>query len=109
MAKVYRAPKGIIKPEFNVNDIQGSLEAEIKYEKEIIDFCKNVSSHKYAGTVLRFPIADGYATYVVYNGREMIHVDTGDAYQIPEAHSRGIRINEEAKRAIAINKLWGNN
>ena len=50
-------------------------------------------------TVIRFPVADNYAIYRVSSWEPLTlqHVPTGDAYQIPRAHLRGLR--EEDVRA----------
>ncbi len=47
--------------------------------------------------LLQFPVADGYALYIVNRTRpeiELIFVPSGDAWQIPEAHLRGLRISD---------------
>lgn len=67
------------------------------------------------GEIVRFPIADGYAQYMVFDapGRRpafgLIHMPLGDAYQIPEAHLRGLRkqdIQNEISRSKRLQALF---
>lgn len=50
--------------------------------------------HRLTGKVVRFPVADGYAQYMVMDGRSMVHLPLLDAYQIPDAHARGLRVRD---------------
>ena len=63
------------------------------------------------GQLLQFPVADGYAHYVVVKESPLSlqHIPFGDGYQIDPAHIRGIRkqdVLEHARRAKAIAKLF---
>ena len=110
MAKAYLPPKEIKKP---VSDYSKGweyiLEQEKEYIREIADYCKKVSlKDKYAGDVISFPMADGKAVYVVLRSKpcELILVDTGDAWDLPEYAMRGINITE-IKRQREIRKIFG--
>jgi hypothetical protein len=43
--------------------------------------------------VMSFPVADGKACYFVKSEKPLVlqHIPLGDAYQIPDAHLRGLR------------------
>lgn len=47
-----------------------------------------------AGCLVRFPVGDGYATYLVRKEKPLVlqHVDFFDGYGLPSAHIRGIRL-----------------
>jgi hypothetical protein len=47
------------------------------------DWCKKNSKHRLAGKVAAFPVADGYAEYMVLDGRRLIHLPLGDSYDFP--------------------------
>lgn len=67
------------------DDIMHKLEsASIKAEKE----------GKVIGRLMYFGVADGHATYLVVKERPLTlqHVPYGDAWHIPGAHVRGIRV-----------------
>jgi hypothetical protein len=70
-------------------------------------------SGKLTGQTVQFPIADGYAVYLVVEGNNkmaLIHLPLGDAWQIPDAHMRGLRkkdIVDQLDRARAIRELFG--
>jgi hypothetical protein len=93
MAKVYAPPEHIKLPEMSTfkGDFKSYDIACEKYEKEVVDFCKEESKCPDAGAVIGFPVGDGSATYVIYDYRTLIHIQTMDAYAIPEAHARGLR------------------
>lgn len=59
----------------------------------------------YEGVILRFPVADGYAMYLVQKTRPLTlqHIPFGDAWQIPAAHLRGLSM-EDVKQQAAHNK-----
>jgi len=63
------------------------------------------------GVMISFPVADGRAFYRVYkdNPISLEHIPFGDAWEIEEAHIRGLRkqdIIKMAKSARAIAKLF---
>ena len=52
------------------------------------------------GETVRFPAADSYAVYMVRKQKplELVHVNVGDGWSIPEAHMRGLRITDIRKQ-----------
>ena len=71
----------------------------------------NIDKGEVVGILLQFPIADGYACYVVSKARPLTlqHVPISDAWQIPMAYLRGIRKNDvllQAHRRREIAKLF---
>ena len=85
---IYATPSWIKAPNFP--DFLGDegfnnkayLEAEEKYVQEVRDFCKERYNGKYTGELVRFPVADSYAEYMIASLRplEIVHLETGDAY-----------------------------
>lgn len=61
--------------------------------------------HKLTGEIVRFPIADGAATYMIADAERLIWLPLGDAWQIPDAHSRGLRISELAAQLAQARKM----
>jgi hypothetical protein len=109
MAKVFSTPENIQCPGFQWND-QAKYSADVSAFKESLKtFCKDNSKCPDAGEIIRFQIADGYAQYMVFKYTELFHIEEGDAYQIPEAHSRGLRkadIIQKIKAGKAMEKLF---
>lgn len=63
------------------------------------------------GLILRYPVADGYAWYVVVKDRPLTlqHIPYCDGYRIPDAYIRGLRkqdIIADALRERGIAKLF---
>lgn len=93
MATIYNAPEGLEAPEFNWEEVE-------KYRKDIednknrlkewcINRCKQGGkSTENVGEVIRFPVADGYAEYMVacMKPLELIHLEYGDAYSFQYAN-----------------------
>jgi hypothetical protein len=48
------------------------------------------------GEVVRFQIADGYAQYMVWTEKPLalVHLPIYDAWSIPTAHARGLRLTD---------------
>lgn len=64
------------------------------------------------GCVVRFPIADGSAEYMVKRMKpvELLWLPLGDAWQIPEAHERGLRasdVRQLVDTARAYSNMFG--
>lgn len=55
--------------------------------------------------IVRFPVADGYALYYVKSLKPLVlqHIPYGDAWQIPYAHIRGLRL-ADVQQQIEGNK-----
>lgn len=78
-----------LSPKFDHAGYEAACEA---YTQRIADAARAANPRcDIAGEVIRFPIADGYAEYVIWDTKSMIHLDLGDGYAIPEAHERGLR------------------
>lgn len=112
MAKIYAAPEHIKRPEINdfINNYDAYDKAGEKYVDDIKAFCKENSKCPHAGEEIRFQIADGYARYAVFDYRSLIHLDVGDAYDIPDAYARGLRKDDILKainRAKGLSALFG--
>lgn len=48
--------------------------------------------HKLAGKSIFIPYADGYAEYMIWDGRRMIHVPLMDAWNVPDYMTRGLKV-----------------
>jgi hypothetical protein len=80
-AKVFTAPKEVKVPEF-------SFETLDTYEEECENYIENLKAFlkergwKHSGQVIQFPVADGYAKYMVMsmNPLQLIHLELGDAW-----------------------------
>lgn len=104
MAKIYSPPANIpevpdfsdFKDENGRYDFNAHLEAESDWI-ELVQFEARLNSTgELVGEVISFGIADGYAQYVVWKQKplQLIHLAVGDAWQIPEAHGRGINLTD---------------
>jgi hypothetical protein len=101
MAQVYATP--IPAPDFNDAMVSGRFNDQ-RYRKlnaAFIEQCRdwlkqNGYTSPLAGKIVRFPVADGYAEYMIVSLRPvtLMHLPFGDSYQIPEAHARGLRASD---------------
>lgn len=83
MGKVYSPPAEIKVPEFNWEDIAAYEKANEKFIEDLRAFCKNRNNAEHVGEVIQFPVADGYAQYMVaaLSPIELIHLPLWDAWQ----------------------------
>ena len=93
MATVFQAP--IEAPP--LYDFANYGEASTRYIEECRDIAKaSFPDDEYVGEVIKFPVADGYAMYMVAQTSplELFHLALGDAYQIPKAHVKGLDMDD---------------
>jgi len=95
MAVAYKNP--IPAPEFMEPDGRydhAGHDARCKaYEAETEKYIRTEldGKHKHTGKILRFPVADGYAQYMLWTPTKWIHLDEIDGYHAHEATIRGMR------------------
>jgi len=84
-ATIYSGIEGIEVPEINFDDFKDYQKACDKYIEDLRAQCN--SKHKNVGEIIKFPVADGYALYMVYSMKplELIHIATMDAWQFEHA------------------------
>jgi hypothetical protein len=112
--KVFTSPIPV--PEFSEFYVDGKFdigkmtEIEAAYTASVAKWLTDHGyHHKLTGQIVRFPVADGAAEYMIMNGTSMLHLPLGDAWQIPDAHARGIRITDirnELDRSRKIRELF---
>jgi len=109
MGEIYDPPEGLEKPEFDSSDVTGSLEREEQYIKDIAEWARKHGKGKHAGETIRFPVADGYAIYVVLSLHpvKLIHVPYADAYQFEYVHRlTADDIVEKIEQKKALEKIF---
>lgn len=83
---------------------------EAAFDKLWEQHLKVVKSGKVSpGFIASFPIADGRAMYRVEKTRPLTfkHIPEGDAWHIPEAHFRGLKI-ADLQRQLDGERMWTN-
>lgn len=87
MGKIYSPPASMPVPEFNWEDIEAYEAANNKFIEDLRAFCKSRKNEKHVGEVIQFPVADGYAQYMVasLSPVELIHLPLWDAWEFEYA------------------------
>ncbi|HSE44247.1 MAG TPA: hypothetical protein VLA89_02850 [Gemmatimonadales bacterium] len=118
-ATVYSTPEELPEPEFSDfknsgggYDVQAYFDACTEHEEQVSAWAREHSSSDLAGEVIRYPVADGKASYVVYTTKPLalIHLNGGDGYAINEMMLRGMRVadvREAVRQQRAIADLFG--
>jgi hypothetical protein len=113
MADIYSAPEEIKEPKIDFSggfNRKEHLAKEAKYIDDIKAFlAKNGYKGKNMGKVIRFPVADGYAQYMVISMRPLMlmHLPLGDAYNFQYAHLLTEKeVNQKVKQQEALDKLF---
>ena len=93
MAKIFSPPTEVgEKPDFSLYHTKGFREFQVLTEawiQKVRDFAKTNGKGEFRGEIVRFPVADGYAQYVVFStGRSvtLIHLPVYDGWQFQYAH-----------------------
>lgn len=61
--------------------------------------------HKHTGKILRFPVADGYAAYMIWTPTKWIHLDEVDGYHADAALIRGMRVSDVENHLARADRL----
>lgn len=107
MAKVYSPPEEIKVPAFNPKTWR---EDDEKFMKELKEYCETHGSSDHKGKVIRFPMADSYAEYMVFSMKpcRLIHIPLGDAWHFQYINSLSVKaIEKEIAKADALKRIFG--
>jgi len=111
-AKVFSSPKGYDAPPFDFNM---SWEDRNKQDEQYLEHLKQwcldntnapISRRGIIGEVIRFPVADNYARYMVFTTKPLtlIHISMYDGYHADPILLRGLRAND-VQEMIRQNQL----
>ena len=111
MAKIYSLPNGFEAPVFDWQNVDKYKKECAEHTEKLKQFCTNRNpSQNNVGEVIRFPVADGYAEYMVCATKpvELIHLPYWDGYNsetAPLMTAKAIQVKVDQKKAMA--KLFG--
>ena len=109
-ATIYNVPDGIKVPELNFQNIpQYQKDCEL-FLRQLKVFARNRNKGKLVGEIIQFPVADGYAQYMVAGLRpvELIHIPLWDAWNYQHVHLMTAKeIQEQIDGQKALKKLFG--
>lgn len=109
MAKVYLAPKSIKVPELDFSDINGYEKACDNYKAELKAMLQKRNNEKNVGEIIRFPVADGYAEYMVASMKpvELVHLNLWDAWDFQYVHLLTAKeVQEKIDQQKALERLF---
>lgn len=117
-ATIYAPPEEVgDPPEIDFSDTKGKtidevLAPETEWEESVKAWCRENGSGELCGEEVRWGRGDGYARYVVYTEKPLglIHLATGDAWQIEDVFRRGLRLSDiraEVERQNRLAELFG--
>jgi len=109
MARIYSPPEGLNPPSLKTENINSYWDDCEKYVSRLKKWAKKNGSGPEAGKSIFFPVADGKAHYIVFSIKpvQLIHVNTGDAYQFQYAHRlTASDIREEIRRSESFRKFF---
>lgn len=93
MAKIFGAPSSLKVPSFSfTGNIQETRKAYQEAEQTYLDELKALllkrKNHQYVGEVIKFPVADSYALYMVasLSPVELVELPLGDGWSFQYAH-----------------------
>jgi len=77
------------------------------YEAETEKYIRSElrGKHKHTGKILRFPVADGYAAYMIWTPTKWIHLDEVDGYHADAALIRGMRVSDVENHLARADRL----
>lgn len=117
-ATIHRHPEAVgDPPDIDFSDRGGKtidelLQPEREWEERLKQWARDNGRGELRGEEVRWPVADGYARYVVYTEQplSLIHIPTGDAWDIDEIMERGLNlddIRQNVSRQRAMAELFG--
>jgi hypothetical protein len=111
MGKIYSPPIEIGKFEFDYSNfnMEAFTKAETEYVEKVKHYARTSGSGDFRGEEIRFPVADGYARYIVFSTKPVVllHLSIGDGWMYEYAHRLTAKdIAEEVRRRKETNKLF---
>jgi hypothetical protein len=114
MAKIFSPPKSLKEPNLsfeNIPQYKSECEKYMQDLKEILLKNAHVKQKPTTniGEVIQFPVADGYAQYMVASMKplELVHIPLSDAWHFQYANRLTAKdVQEEIDQQKAINKLF---
>lgn len=106
MAKIFSAPEEVKAPKLDFNDVKNWKANDEKYIQELKSHIQSLGyTGKNVGEVIQFPVADGYAQYMVASMKplQLIHLPLGDAWDWQYAH---LLTAKEVQEKIDQDKAW---
>jgi hypothetical protein len=110
MGKIYSPPASIPVPKLNWEDIDAYEVANENFIKELRSFCRDRNKGTHVGEVIKFPVADGYAEYMVasLSPVELIHLPLWDAWEFQYVDRLTAQdIKEKISNEKKLAKLFG--
>ena len=110
MAKIYASPLEVKVPEFNWEDIEQYNKDCETYKENLKAFLLKRKNGKNVGEIIQFPVADGYAQYMVASLKpvELVHIPLWDAWDFQYVHLITAKeIQEQIAGQKALKKLFG--
>ena len=112
MAKIFSAPTEFEVPQLDFGNINAYEPAWEKYEADLKASCIRRNPTEHVGKVIRFPVADGYAMYMIAAMKpvQLIHLEYLDSYHFEYAHRlTATDIKEKISQDKAMNEIFGRN
>jgi hypothetical protein len=111
MAKIFSAPSSIPLPQWSIKKThQENMAEEKTYLETLKDMLiKRKPTQKLVGEIIKFPMADGYAEYMVASTTplELVHIPLGDAWDFQYAHRLTKKdVEEKIKNQKALDELF---
>lgn len=109
MAQIFNPPDVIKLPSLDFSKIAQYKEDSKKYIENLQAFLKRRKNGKNVGEIIRFPVADGYAEYMVASMRplELVHIPLGDAWNFEYAHRLTAKdVQEKIDQQKALEELF---
>jgi hypothetical protein len=112
MAKIYSAPKEVgAAPEItHPFDFEAYEKATQKHIADVVKYAKDNGSSELAGEIVRFPVGDGYAQYVVFSLKpvQLIHLAVHDRWHFQYANRlTATDIRKEVRYMKGMAELFG--
>lgn len=110
MTKIYSAPKEIEVPQLDWKNISKYKKDSEEYIQKLKEFLIKRKNEKYVGETINFPVADGYAQYMVASIKplELVHINLGDGYQFQYVNRLTPKdIKEKIEQQKSLEKLFG--
>ena len=113
MAKIFSAPKEVKVPTLDFKDVKNWKANDEKYIQELKNHIQSLGyTGKNVGEVIQFPVADGYAQYMVASMKplQLIHLPLGDAWDWQYAHLLTAKeVQEKIDQRKALKALFSKN
>lgn len=109
MAKIFNPPSSVVMPKVDYSNMANYHKDQDTYLEQLKEVLQKRKNGKNVGEIINFPVADGYASYMIASMKplELVHIPLGDAWHFDYANRLTANdVQDKLDQEKAMNRLF---